>query len=69
MNVNKVGNVVVEWLDYSPVTQEPGVRLPSNWRESGVFKLMWHPPGGHGINYTSGTAVTWRVGMTATLTK
>ena len=48
--------VVVQWLNCSPVTQEPGVRFPSNWRESGVFKLMWRRPGGHGINYTLGTA-------------
>ena len=44
------------------------VRFPSYWKESGVFKLMWCRLGGHGINYTSGTAVTWRGGTTATLT-
>ena len=33
-----VVGVVVQWLDSSPVTQEPGVRFPAYWRESGVFK-------------------------------
>ena len=30
--------VVVQWLDSSLVTQEPGVPFPAYWRESGVFK-------------------------------
>ena len=66
--VKYMEGIVVLWFDCLPVMQELGVRFPSNWKESGDVKLIWRRPGGHGINYTSGTAVTWRGGMTATLT-
>ena len=43
---NPVG-VVVQWLDYLAVTQEPGVRFPATAEKC---HLMWRCPSGHGIN-------------------
>ena len=40
--------VVVQWLDYLAVTQEPGVRFPATAEKC---HLMWRCPSGHGINY------------------
>ena len=40
--------VVVQWLDYFAVTQEPGVRFPATAEKC---HLMWRCPSGHGINY------------------
>ena len=37
-NLVQIVGVVVQWLDHSPVTQEPDVRFPAYCRESGVFK-------------------------------
>ena len=45
--------VVVQWLDYLAVTQEPGVRFPATAEKC---HIMWRCPSGHGINLTSGTA-------------
>ena len=40
--------VVVQWLDYLAVTQEPGVRFLATAEKC---HLMWRCPSGHGINY------------------
>ena len=43
-----VVGVVVQWLDYLAVTQEPGVRFPATAEKC---HIMWRCPSGHGINY------------------
>ena len=47
----KVG-VVVQWLDYLAVTQEPGVRFPTSEKVASEVT----PPSGHKLHLTSGTA-------------
>ena len=42
-----VVGVVVQWLDYLAVMQEPGVRFPATAEKC---HLMWRCPSGHGIN-------------------
>ena len=59
--------VVVQWLDYLAVTQEPGVRFPASAEKC---HLMWRCPSGHGINYAWRRVLqTWQCGPTATLTQ
>ena len=49
-SVGVVG-VVVQWLDYLAVTQEPGVRFPTSEVASDVA-----PPSGYKLHLTLGTA-------------
>ena len=59
--------VVVQWLDYLAVTQEPGVRFPATAEK---WHLVWRCPSGHGINYAWRRVLqTWQCGPTATLTQ
>ena len=44
--------VVVQWLDYLAVTQEPGVRFPTSEKVASDVA----PPSGHKLHLTSGTA-------------
>ena len=44
--------VVVQWLDYLAVTQEPGVRFPTSEKVASEVA----PPSGHKLHLTSGTA-------------
>ena len=44
--------VVVQWLDYLAVTQEPGVQFPTSEKVASEVAL----PSGHKLHLTSGTA-------------
>ena len=65
---------MVQWLDFSPVTQKPGVRFPTGGKSGAtVYGTNVALPSGHGTNCTtvtkSGTAEEWRGGPIATLTQ
>ena len=45
---NAFVGVVVQWLDYLAVTQEPGVRFPTADKVASDVA----PPSGHSIHYT-----------------